>query len=96
VRAATANQLECLHDLPEADRRTRAWGFGWRFNWLSHNTCFSDLLPEDVYGHWGATGTLFWMDRRSQTAAVLLSTQPLDMGSDTELTQLSNMIAAAL
>jgi CubicO group peptidase (beta-lactamase class C family) len=96
VRAATSNQLECLHDVPEAERRTRPWGFGWRLNWLSHSTCFCDLLPADAYGHWGATGTLFWIDRRSETAAVLLSTQPLDMGSGAELTRLSNMIAAAL
>jgi len=96
VRAATTNQLESFHDVPEADRRTRPWGFGWRLNWLSHSTCFSDLLPADAFGHWGATGTLFWMDRRSQTSAVLLSTQPLDMGSSAELTRLSNMIASAM
>lgn len=96
VRAATTNQLDCLHDVPEADRRTRPWGFGWRMNWPSHSTVFCDLLPPEVFGHWGATGTLFWMDRRSETVAVLLSTQPLDMGSSAELTQLSNMIAAGL
>ena len=96
VQAARSNQLECLHDTPEADRRTRAWGFGWRFNWTSHSTCFCDLLPGDVCGHWGATGTMFWMDRHSDTAAVMLSTLPLDMGSGAELTRLSNMIAASL
>lgn len=96
VRAATTNQLNCLHDVPEADRRTRPWGFGWRLNWQSHSTCFCDLLPGDAFGHWGATGTLFWMDRTSRTAAVLLSTQPLDMGSSAELTRLSNRIASAL
>lgn len=96
VRAATTNQLDCLRDLAEADRRTRPWGFGWRLNWPAHSTTFGDLLPAGVFGHWGATGTLFWMDRDSQTAVVLLSTQPLDMGSDKELVRLSNMIAAAL
>ncbi|MFO1091715.1 MAG: serine hydrolase domain-containing protein [Planctomycetaceae bacterium] len=96
VRAATTNQLDCLHDVPEADRRTRPWGFGWRLNWPAHSTVFCDLLPPDAFGHWGATGTLFWMDRRSDTAAILLSTQPLDMGSSGELTRLSNMIAAGL
>lgn len=96
VRAAVANQLDCLHDLPEADRRTRVWGFGWRHNWLGHATGFSDLLPADAFGHWGATGTLFWIDRRQQAAAVLLSTQPLDLGSGPPLVRLSNMIAASL
>lgn len=96
VRAATTNQLDCLHDVPEAERRTRPWGFGWRLNWLSHSTVFCDLLPTEAFGHWGATGTLFWMDRHTDTAAVLLSTQPLDLGSGPELTRLSNMIVAGL
>ena len=96
VQAASTNQLDCFRDISEADRRTRPWGFGWRLNWPAHNACFSDLLPDDAFGHWGATGTMFWMDRRSRTAAVLLSTQPLDMGSDRELVRLSNMIVAAL
>jgi CubicO group peptidase (beta-lactamase class C family) len=96
IAAATSNQLEYFHDLPDADRRTRGWGFGWRFNWPAHNTCFCDLLSESAFGHWGATGTLFWIDPERDAAAVILSTQPLDFGSGPVLTRLSNMIAAAL
>lgn len=96
VAAATSNQLEYFHDLPDADRRTRGWGFGWRLNWPAHNSCFSDLISERAFGHWGATGTLFWIDPERDAAAVILSTQPLDLGSGPVLTRLSNMIAAAL
>jgi CubicO group peptidase (beta-lactamase class C family) len=78
VASATRNQLESFHDLPEADRRTRAWGYGWRHNWLAHPACFSDLLPPYVYGHWGATGTLFWLHAETRTAAILLSSQPIE------------------
>lgn len=96
IAAATTNQLDAFHDLPEADRRTRGWGFGWRLNWLSHNSCFSDLLGAETVGHWGATGTLLWIDRSRGAAAVILTTQPLDLGSGPAITRLSNQIAAAL
>jgi CubicO group peptidase (beta-lactamase class C family) len=96
IAAATTNQLEYFHDIPDADRRTRGWGFGWRLNWPAHNTCFSDLLSDRAFGHWGATGTLFWIDPERDAAAVLLSTQPLDFGSGPILTRLSNLITASL
>ncbi len=95
VAAATCNQLDCLHDLPEADRRTRGWGFGWRLNWPGHSASFGDLLSPQAYGHWGATGTLFWIDPARDAAAVILSTQPLER-SESHLARLSNLIAAAL
>ena len=96
VLAATTNQLDAFHDVPETDRRTRGWGFGWRMNWLAHNSCFSDLLSPGAFGHWGATGTVFWIDPARDAAAVILSSQPLDLGSGPGLTRLSNRIAAAL
>jgi CubicO group peptidase (beta-lactamase class C family) len=96
IAAATSNQLEYFHDLPDADRRTRGWGFGWRLNWPAHNSCFCDLLSDRAFGHWGATGTLFWIDPERDAATVILATQPLDLGSGPVLTRLSNMIAAAL
>lgn len=96
IVAATTNQLDFFHDLPDADRRTRGWGFGWRLNWAAHSSCFCDLLSDRAFGHWGATGTLFWIDPVREAAAVILSTQPLDFGSGPVLTRLSNMIAAAL
>ena len=95
VRAATTSQLEYLHDVPEADRRTRPWGFGWRLNWPAHAACFADILPAMAFGHWGATGTLFWMNRENDTAVVILSSQPVEKDRS-PITKLSNAIAAAI
>lgn len=95
IAAATSNQLEPLHDLPDADRRTRGWGYGWRLNWTGHAAAFADLLPPETYGHWGATGTLWWVDPVREVGLVLLSTQPLERDR-TPLLRLSNVIAAAV
>ena len=94
VRAALSNQLDTMPNVPEADRRTRPWGFGWRRNWPAHGTSFGDLLSPQACGHWGATGTLFWIDPPRQAACIILSTQPLDPGRN-HLIRLSNAIAAA-
>ncbi len=95
VAAATMNQLEPLRDVPEADRRARPWGFGWRMNWPAHAASYGDLLGPRTFGHWGATGTMFWMDPDRDAAAVILSTQPFEQ-SGNHLGRLSNTIAAAL
>lgn len=89
VATATTNQLLCFPNVPEADRRTRPWGFGWRLNWPAHSACFGDLLGSRSYGHWGATGTLFWIDPDRNAACVILSTQPLERNRS-HLTRLSN------
>jgi CubicO group peptidase (beta-lactamase class C family) len=95
IDAATTNQLEAFHDVPEADRRTRGWGLGWRLNWIGHPAAFGDLLPPCAYGHWGATGTLWWVDPLRRVGLVLLSTLPLDR-DQTGLLRLSNAVAAAV
>lgn len=94
IRMATTNRLNDFPDIPEAIRRTRGWGYGWRMNWTDHRGSFGDLLGPSIYGHWGATGTLFWLDRQTETAVVLLSSQPYDR-SVSPLVPLSNMITAA-
>jgi CubicO group peptidase (beta-lactamase class C family) len=94
VDAATTNQLEGFHDLPEPDRRTRPWGFGWRMNWPAHAASFGDFLSTCAYGHWGATGTLFWIDPQRDCGVVLLSTQPMERDRS-PLVRLSNSIASA-
>lgn len=95
VAAATYNQLSAFPDVPESDRRCRGWGYGWRMQWPAHPAAFCDLLTPLAYGHWGATGTLFWIDPEFELAAVLLTPQPLDQ-SGRVLTRLSNAIVAAL
>ncbi len=94
IELATTNRLHDFPDMPESVRSTRGWGYGWQMNWLDHRGCFGDLLGPDVFGHWGATGTLLWLDRTTETAAVILSTQP-DGRSVSPLVPLSNMITAA-
>jgi CubicO group peptidase (beta-lactamase class C family) len=93
VGVATGNQLLCLPSLPETDRRTRGWGFGWRLNWTAHDACFCDLLSQSAFGHWGATGTLFWIDPVLDAAGVVLTTEPLARGRS-HLTRRSNAIVA--
>lgn len=94
VRMATENRLYDYPAILPETRDSRGWGCGWRLNWLDHRSCFSDLLPASVVGHWGATGTLFWIDQVQQTAAVLLTTQPIERNAS-PLTRLSNAIVAA-
>ena len=94
IDLATTNRLHDFPDMPEPVRRARGWGYGWQMNWLDHRGCFGDLLGPEVFGHWGATGTLVWLDHMTGTSVVILSTQP-DGRSVSPLVRLSNMIAAA-
>lgn len=96
VAAATTNQLLPYPDVPEADRRCRGWGYGWRMSWPAHAATFGDLLSPRAYGHWGATGTMFWIDPERQAIAAILATQPLDAQSTPALIKLSNAITAAI
>lgn len=95
VRIATINQLESLKDIPEVTRRCRGWGLGWRLHWPAHSANFGDLLSPSSFGHWGATGTVFWMDPQSDLWAVILTTEPQEP-QGTRLARLSNLMAAAL
>ena len=96
ILSAVSNQLPFFPDVPEADRRCRGWGFGWRMNWPAHASSFGDLLGPRAYGHWGATGTLFWIDPDRYASAAILSTLPLDKQSGPALTKLSNLIVSAI
>lgn len=95
VDLATSNQLEGMRDVPEPERRCRPWGLGWRGNWPTMGAWFGDLLSPNAYGHWGATGTLMWIDPDRDALAVLLTTQPQDPDGR-YLARLSNAIVAAL
>ena len=95
VAAATRNQLEAFPEVPEADRRCRPWGLGWRGQWPAHSASFGDLAGPRTFGHWGATGTLLWIDPERDAFAVILTTQPQDPPGSV-LSRLSNAILAAV
>jgi CubicO group peptidase (beta-lactamase class C family) len=94
IAAATRNQLDGLRELPELERRTRPWGLGWRLHWPAHSANFGDLLTPRAYGHWGATGTLLWIDPGQDRYAVILSNQPQEPTGHF-LSRMSNVLAAA-
>lgn len=95
VRAMTSNQLLGMAQVPEEERRCRPWGLGWRLQWPGHSANFGDLLGPRVYGHWGATGTLCWLDPDADAFCLLFTTQP--QGDDGRfLARISNIVAAAL
>ena len=95
VAAATRNQLAAMPDVPESDRRYRPWGLGWRLNWPATSANFGDLLGPATYGHWGATGTLMWIDPERETVCVILTTQPQEPEGRL-LAQISNLVASAV
>lgn len=95
VRAMTSNQLEAMPEIPEVDRRCRPWGLGWRLNWPGHSANFGDLLGPGAYGHWGATGTLCWIDPGADAFMILFTTEP--GGEEGHwLARVSNAVAASL
>ncbi len=94
IEAATRNQFECMRDIAEFERRCRPWGLGWRMDWPAHSSNFGDLLGPRAYGHWGATGTVLWIDPDAGTFAMILTTLPQDL-SGKYISRLSNAIVAA-
>lgn len=95
VRAMTTNQFAHMPLVPEEDRRCRPWGLGWRLNWPGQTSSFGDLLGPRTYGHWGATGTLCWLDPDAETYFILFTTQPHEI-EGRYLARVSNAVAAAL
>jgi CubicO group peptidase (beta-lactamase class C family) len=95
VRAMTTNQLNFMPDVPETERRVRPWGLGWRLNWAGQSASFGDLLGPRTFGHWGATGTLAWIDPDADAFLVLFTTQPQEP-EGRYLARISNMVCAAI
>ncbi|WP_397569194.1 serine hydrolase domain-containing protein [Schlesneria sp. T3-172] len=94
IDAATRNQLQSMRDVADEERRCRPWGLGWRLNWPAHSANFGDLLGPRTFGHWGATGTVLWIDPDAEIFALILTTLPQEP-SGKYLSRLSNTIAAA-
>ncbi len=95
VRAMTSNQLASMPRLIEEERRCRPWGLGWRLNWPAHSANFGDLTGPRVYGHWGATGTLCWIDPDAEAFFIVFTTQPQEP-EGRFLARLSNVVAGGL
>jgi CubicO group peptidase (beta-lactamase class C family) len=95
ARVMTMNQLQFMPDVPEVERRTRPWGLGWRLNWPGHSASFGDLLGPRAFGHWGATGTLVWIDPDAESFLVLFTTQPQEPDGR-YLARIANMVCAAM
>ena len=94
VAMMTTNRLDDLPDLPEPVRRTQPWGLGWRMNHPGNPESWGDLLGRNVFGHTGATGTMVWMDPRTEGFCVLL-TSALYEKAPWRMVHLSNAVAAA-
>ncbi|MCP4173541.1 MAG: beta-lactamase family protein [Fuerstiella sp.] len=72
----------------------RGWGFGWRREWPSHSASFGDFVSTNTVGHWGATGTMMWMDLTSNRYSVILTTTPYE-DSQAVIQRMSNVTATA-
>ena len=92
VRTCLSNQTQHIAGLTEVDRILRARGFGWRKNWLDHAETFSDFLSADAIGHWGATGTMMWIEPETSRWCVILTTQPYEQ-SQSVIQRMSNVVA---
>jgi len=95
VRAMTGNQLAAMAQIPEEERRCRPWGLGWRLNWPGHSASFGDLLGPRTFGHWGATGTVCWIDPEAEAFCILFTTQPQEP-EGRYLARICNIVAASL
>ena len=94
IEAMTTNRLIDLPDLPEADRRSKPWGLGWRLNQPGTKGSWGDLLGRRAFGHTGATGTMCWMDPE-RDGFCLLFTSAIRSRAPWRLVHLSNIVASA-
>jgi CubicO group peptidase (beta-lactamase class C family) len=91
----TRNWLNDLPGIAEPTRRTHPWGLGWRLNHPAGGDTFGDLLGPRTFGHFGATGTMVWMDPDSGAFCLLL-TSAIREKQPWKLVSLSNAVAAAI
>ena len=94
VAAAIANQ-SCEYEIqPEFTGPRRSWGLGWRRQWATHSASFGDFVSAETVGHWGATGTMMWVDPCAKRYAVVLTTTPYE-DSRWTIQQMSNVASAS-
>lgn len=93
VREAFRNQVVDLAKEPSFAGPDRGWGLGWRRQWPLHHASFGDFVSPDTVGHWGATGTLLWIDASQQRYAVVLTGTPFER-SHNAIQRISNALSA--
>ncbi|MGI8982822.1 MAG: serine hydrolase domain-containing protein [Pirellulaceae bacterium] len=94
VELMTTNRLDDHPDLPEPIRRSRPWGLGWSLNHRQHDDALCDVLGPHIFGHLGSTGTLFWVDPRTEGFCIIFTSGERARGP-WRLVALSNAVAAA-
>jgi CubicO group peptidase (beta-lactamase class C family) len=94
VDLITTNRLDDHPDLPEPIRRSRPWGLGWMLNHRQHDDVLCDLLGPHIFGHLGSTGTLFWVDPKTEGFCIIFTSGERARGP-WRLVALSNAVAAA-
>ena len=92
VRSVFANQTAWIRSQPEFEGPAKDWSFGFRMQWPAHSAAFGDFVSEQTIGHWGATGTLLWIDPAAQSAACVLTPIPFEK-SRNAIQQISNLLA---
>lgn len=95
VRLMTASRMDAFPKLTDDDRRTRTWGLGWRIVGAGVATHLGEVLPPEAYGHYGATGTILWIDPTRDAYAVILTNRAFEQ-TEPAMLRLSNAISAAI
>jgi len=94
VELMTTNRLDDHPELPEPIRRSRPWGLGWSLNHRQHDDVLCDALGPQIFGHIGATGTLFWIDLHSEGFCIIFTSGERARGP-WRLVALSSAVAAS-
>ncbi|MEZ6125211.1 MAG: serine hydrolase domain-containing protein [Planctomycetaceae bacterium] len=94
IRAAFSDQTREVFGAAGYQGSRRGWGLGWRLQWPGHQASFGDFVSSKTVGHWGATGTLFWIDPEVRRYAVILTTTPYEV-SGSAIQRISNAAVAS-
>lgn len=94
VRAMLTNQTAWLRSQPEFTGPAKDWSYGFRMQWPFHSASFGDFVSGHTVGHWGATGTVLWIDPAFHRAACVLTTIPFE-NSRVPIQKIGNVLANA-
>ena len=94
VKAMTVDHTAFLPQIPANQKVKLAWGLGWRIH-TPFNMLFGSLPSAGTFGHYGATGTVTWIDPQRRVVCVILTSQPKAHQTGI-LARCSNIVAAAV